>query len=470
MKLTRKFVTSPTLAIALALGLVASASLVATPASAAKKKKKDEGQKLEFSKGFVAVAGPAQSAFDELGKRKDVQAAQAQVDAAIQSRDDQQVASARAAMNSAIAGELNQLEQVFGAIENESDRFLAGSLAVNLGNAAKDPNLQRRGIKSMLASGKSEPEQVPRFNAIAGQLAYQAGDNADAHKYLQQAVNLGYTDNNVEVVLAEAYMGDNKAAQGVAVLKKALDSRRSSGSLAPDSWYRRGLLSAYNAGMLNETADFGAMLIRDHPEPKNIGAAATILREIGAFGSQETLDLMRLIGRTNSYAEERDYVEYIQAADPRRLPGEVLEVISAGIASGRLSSDDTFVSDARAQASERAAGDRAGLSSYAADARKPSASVATVTGAADALLSYGEVAEAEELYNLALGKGGTDEAQVLTRLGIAQIDQGKFGAARSTLAKVAGKRSTIAKLWAAYAEQKAAASAPAAPPATAAAQ
>ena len=88
------------------------------------------------------------------------------------------------------------------------------------------------------------------------------------------------------------------------------------------------------------------------------------------------------------------------------------------------------------------------------DARKASATEATVTGAADALLSYGEPANAEELYTIALGKPGADMPRVLTRLGIAQVDQGKYAAAQETFAKVTGKRQPIARLWSSYAASK----------------
>lgn len=307
----------------------------------------------------------------------------------------------------------------------------------------------------MLASGKTDAANVGRFNAIAGQLAYQAGEYAEAHQYLQRAVDAGFTDNNSEVILAESYIGDNKAAQGLAVLKHALTKPKAGGSLAPESWYRRGLASAFKAGLMGDTTDFAVMLVQDYPTSQNWGAAATIIRELGGFASQETLDLMRLMGRTKSFAEERDYVEYIQAADPRRLPGEVNDVINAGLASGMLKANDTFVADAKRQSSERIAADKASLASYERDARKASASEATVTGAADALLSYGEPAKAEELYTIALGKPGVDTPRVLTRLGIAQFDQGKYAAAQQTLAKVSGKRTPIAKLWAAYAASKA---------------
>ena len=67
----------------------------------------------------------------------------------------------------------------------------------------------------------------------------------------------------------------------------------------------------------------------------------------------------------------------------------------------------------------------------------------------------GEAAKAADLYQIALGKPGVDTAQVLTRLGIAQVDSGNYAGAQATFAKVSGARKPIAELWSAYAAQKA---------------
>jgi Flp pilus assembly protein TadD len=89
------------------------------------------------------------------------------------------------------------------------------------------------------------------------------------------------------------------------------------------------------------------------------------------------------------------------------------------------------------------------------DARAGNATAATVSGAGDAFLSYGDAAKAEALYTIALGKAGVDSPRVLTRLGIAQVDQGKAAEAQATFAKVQGPRKPIAQLWSAYAASKA---------------
>jgi hypothetical protein len=180
-----------------------------------------------------------------------------------------------------------------------------------------------------------------------------------------------------------------------------------------------------------------------------------VVRATSQFQAQETLDLMRLMARTNSYANDRDYIEYIQAADARRFPGEVVKVIQAGTTAGKIKANDPFISEARTVASGRVAADQRSLPALDRDARAPSAPVATVSAAADTFLSYGDAAKAADLYAIALSKPGGDTARLNTRLGIAQVDKGDYAGAQATFAKVQGPRRSLAQLWAAYAAQKA---------------
>ncbi len=315
----------------------------------------------------------------------------------------------------------------------------------------------------MIESGKTNPADLPRFQYFAGSFAFDAKDFAAARVGLQAAVNGGYHDNDADALLAESYLSDNQVPQGLAVLKQAIETRNATPNKAPAGWYRRGLGAAYKAQLLEQATDFAMSLVKAYPTADNWAGAITVVREIGKFPAQETLDLMRLMGRTNSYAEERDYIEYIQAADPRRLPGETLKVIEAGIAAGKLRANDPFVSEARTIANGRIAADRASLVALERDARSPAATASTVSGAADAFLSYGDAAKAEALFNLALAKPGAEQDRVLTRLGIAQLDQGNLAGAQANFAKVNGQRKYIAQLWGIYAAQKAA-PAPAAAP------
>ena len=154
---------------------------------------------------------------------------------------------------------------------------------------------------------------------------------------------------------------------------------------------------------------------------------------------------------------DRKYVAYVQLIDARLYPGETVRVAEQGIAHGALKADDTFVKDALTQARSRLNEVRNSLPGLSKDAAAaPKGKVAQIAG--DTYLSFGQADKADELFTLALSKGvvDADKDRLLTRLGIAQIDEGKYADAKATLAQVGGIRAPIARLWTIYADQKAA--------------
>ena len=463
----RRFLRSAVVA-SLALAVASGAGFVASPAIAAKQ---PSGPKLNLTKPFQTAAAAANKAMDEAKARPDVVAAQGNVTTARtayqQSRGTARTQAkanydaAVTALGATLTAEKAQLDAAFAAIGNQDDRYTYGQLAIQLGGLSQDQVIQRRGINAMIESGKPTAADLPRLQFFAGQLAMDARDFTAARTSLHAAVAGGYHENDADAILAEAYLADNQTAQGLTILQQAIDYRGTTPNPAPASWYRRGLGAAYKAGLLDQAGNFANGLVKAHPSADNWAGAVTVVREVGKYPAQETLDLMRLMGRTNSYAEERDFIEYIQAADARRLPGEVQKVVEAGLAAGKLRAGDPFVVEARTTAAARYAADRASLPGFERDARAGAATAATAMGAGDAFLSYGEAGKAAELYALALTKPGVDMPRVLTRLGIAQLDSGKPAEAQATFGRVTGPRAAIARLWAIYAEQRVRAAAPA---------
>lgn len=445
----------------LALGLMTGVAALSVPATAA-----PAVPKISLSKNFQPLAVAADKALNDAKARADVVAARNNLTTAqttAQQAQGSARAAARAGVDSAVAAlgatlapEKTLVDNAFAAATTPDDRYMAGNLAIKLGDLGKDTVIQRRGLEAMLNSGKVAPADTPRLQYYVGQFAYDQKDFAASRTALQAAITAGFHDNDIDALLAEAYLADNQVPQGLTVLKQAIAVRNATANKAPAGWYRRGLGAAYKAKLLDQATDFAMSLVTAYPTTDNWAGAITVVREIGKFPAQETLDLMRLMGRTNSYAEERDYIEYIQAADPRRLPGETLKVIEAGIGAGKLRAADTFVSEARGIASGRLAADWASLVTLERDARAPAASASTVSGAADAFLSYGESAKAEALFTMALSKPGAEQDRLLTRLGIAQVDQGNYAGAQATFAKVGGTRKYLAQLWSIYAGLKAA--------------
>ena len=218
---------------------------------------------------------------------------------------------------------------------------------------------------------------------------------------------------------------------------------------------------------MRRPAQFGGELAAAYPTTENWAAAIDTLRVTAKYTPSEELDIMRLMGRTNSYAETNDYLIYLDDADAHRLPGEAKQIIDAGMAAGKLKPGIESVADAQNTIRTHLEADKASLPHADAEAHGAAATANYIVGTADAHLGYGEPAKAVELYQLALSKPGANADLINTRLGIALCDSGDHAGALAAFAKVTGVRAPIAKLWSAYSASKmpAATPAPAAPPA-----
>lgn len=407
------------LAMALAIGALGTGSLVApvSPAHAAKKQK-EEAPKYDLSKEYRESAAATQ----KLIEGEDGAAAKAALEA-----------------TSALA-------------QNPDEKFLTGQFYIQLGGKLKDPSLQRKGLEMSLASGKTPAADVGRFNYFIGSMAYQDKDYAAARQFLKAAMDAGYAENDIGAVYAEAFFQDNMMEEGLAALKQAIDTSVAAGTKPPENWYRRGTAIALKSKSPS-TATWTQMLVSAYPNSTNWRDALVIFREDASYGAQENLDLMRLMRRADALESERDYAEYVENADPGRLPGEVVSVIDEGRAAGKIQPNSSFFNDQYSLAKGKVAADKASLPAAAADA-KTAKNGLTALGTADALLGYGDIEQAASLYQLALDKGGIDRDRALTRLGIANAYMGNYDAANAALAQVGGVRKPLAEYWMMWTKQK----------------
>ncbi|HET9630427.1 MAG TPA: hypothetical protein VFP14_13190 [Novosphingobium sp.] len=417
-------------AAALALGALGT-GFIAAPALA----KEAKAPKATNSPEFLKVAAPLQKEVSDLlakaGKVSD--------------------ADLKAAATPLVA----KLAVLEGKMKSPLDLLVGGDWQRQVGTFAGDNALANRGLDNMVASGQLDAKALEQVRTIRGQNAYIAKDYAKVIEALTPIISSPTADTAAVQMLAESYASSGNPAQGLAALKTAIDARKAAGQPAPAVFYQRGLAMAYRNKMYDAALDFATGLVSVDPTANNWSDALGLARTAGKFQAQETLDVMRLARRAGAMRDSNDYSEYIQAADPRRSPGEVLKVADAGVAAGKLSAGDVFVTEARTQAQARLAADKASLPALERDARAPTASGTTVIAAADTFLSYDDPAKAEALYQIALTKPGVDADRANTRLGIAQVDQGKYADAQATFAKVGGARQSIAKLWSIYAAQKA---------------
>lgn len=427
---------------ALAVALASGTSVLAVPgftdAAYAQKKKKDdkkEEAKPSYSEAFVKAYQP--------------------VDAALK------------APGADFAALKPQIVALVPLATSPDEQLALGGLIFNAGINGNDVPLQFQGVETMLASGKVKPEEQGRFNLIAFQIANSLNQYDKARTYLQKAIDLNYSAENLtasdlQMNMAESYFSEERYPEGLKYLSDAIAARKAQGQPVDSKWYRRGVAVAYSNEVVPQVYDFVESWVADYPTAENWRDAINLTRNLNDFEGPVLLDLLRLGKKVGTLKEKNDYIFYIESADTRRLPVEVKGVIEEAQATGVIPpKSDSWVDDQLRSASALVAEDKAALPSLERDAKAPSAQLRTVLAAGDTFLSHGEYAKAAGFYERAVSMPGVDRDLALTRLGIAQIGSGNTEAARATFAQVTGTRAPIARLWSAYAQQQ---SAPAAAP------
>lgn len=430
----------PSSALAMALVLAAGGTLAATaieqPAHAQRDKKKKDEAKPQYSKDFLAAYTPINE---------------------IQQSETPDYAKAKSLIPALLA-----------TVESADEKNAAGGMIFNLANDMGDDQLRLQGIEMMLESGKLDANTQGQLSFAAYQTYRDMNDVAKARAALEGAIAANYsftatmTDGSTQQfgpdrmrwLISDLYFDQGNYAEGLAYLTELIEARKAEGGEVPETWVRQGLAQAYENGLNAQASKFAAYLVEFYPSDVAWGDAVIITLNGNSYQNPETLDLLRLSRRTGNYNDQRVLSEYVEVLDPRRYPGEVVAVIDEGFASGAADKTDPYLLETRKEAAGRVATDKADLPNLAADARKAGVDLKTLVVAGDTFLSYDQPAEAEEFYTKALTMTGVETPLVLTRLGIAQYDQGKYAEAIETFRKVEGARRDLANLWAIYTAQK----------------
>ncbi|TAD81871.1 MAG: hypothetical protein EAY70_04330 [Sphingomonadales bacterium] len=421
--------------LALAVALASGTALLAVPgftgAAYAQKKKKDdkkEEAKPAYSEAFVKAYQPVDVALKAPG-----------VD---------------------VAAIKPQILALVPLAVSPDEQIALGGMIFNAGISGKDMPLQFQGVEMMLGSGKVQPADVGKFSLVAFQIANALNQFDKARSYLQKAIDLGYSapstsTSDLQMNMAELYFSEERYTEGLKYLSDAIAARKAQGQPVDIRWYKRGVSVAYTNEIVPQVYDFVQAWVIDYPAPENWRDAVNLTRNLNEFDGPVLLDLLRLGKKVGTLKDKNDYVFYVEAADTRRLPIEVKQVIEEANASGVIpKGSDSWVEEQYKLASGLVAEDRAALPVLERDANAPAARLRTVIAAGDTFLSYGEYAKAAGFYERSLTMPEVDRNLALTRLGIAQIGAGDIDAARATFAKVEGLRGPIAMLWSAYAQQQ----------------
>ena len=363
----------------------------------------------------------------------------------------QPVAEALNAEGADVAAIRAQFPTVIAAAETPDDQHAIGNLILQAGVKARDQQLQRQGLEMMVASEKAAPEKLGEYNYYIGSLAFNAKDYAAARPALERALAAGYTssDNDIRSLILESYFAENNTAAALDYIK-----REGASGQVPENWLLKGLQRTYDQQMTAEAMELSGMLVEQYPTERNWTAALQVVNALHEFDPKQRLDLLRLMRAAGVMSERSDFVRYIEAADPRIMSNEVIDVMAEAAAAGALNPSETYYVEVKSITDVRAPIDRREAAGLVSEARSASDPMRAVE-AGDVAYSLGNYAEAEEMYQLALDKGTAEKDTVLTRLGIAQAMQGKNDLARTNFEQVNGPREPIATMWSRYVASKA---------------
>lgn len=430
MKTLSKFALSR---FAMAFAIVSATSIVVAPQAtlAQKEKKKSKKEREAEAKAAEQNAGPRLAVSSEF--LTNYQANKAQVTAG------------NAAQVNLAASEL--------LVTNDSDRYALGDLKYSVGKALNDRSLELQGIDLMLPSPFLPAQNKPVFLYVQGSYALDRKEYPLAIQKFDEAYALDYRGGSIEILQGIAHSNGGQPALGIAWYERAISRLKASGQ----EFDLKGLLGnmavaairSENPVLINDT--FKKVLPQTLDDKLWHDGLSQLIRNSN-YTEQENLDILRLMAATDSILFVQEYAEYAEAADPRRLPNEVLDLLNLGVQKGHIPENDLTFKEFRDIASARVAADKADLAAAEADARS-SSDGNSARATADALLSYDEYARAIAMYKLAIEKGVTDVDRARNRMGIAQLKNGDFeGAKASFAALTTPSRKNIGAYWSIYAD------------------
>lgn len=442
MKLVSKF--------ALALSLVAVGAAPAAFAQSDEKPKKEKkgkeaapaAAKKNYSKPFIAAYMPVANL---LNKTKDAAAAKA------------------------------EFPKVLAAIGNDDDRYEAGILAINIGAPLKDLAFQEQGIDLLIASASTPVEMKKEYTFRKGAIAYDGKKFADAEKFMVDAYNLGHRANNIEFLISNAQSQQNKDAEAIQWISKAIEASKATGQVNKAYVVRAANLAAKSKNYAG-AATFYKDLVKAENNPDYWHDAIAFFNRSLDMNPEESLDLMRLMRATNGLRFQQEYAAYLDSLSyvGVRYPAEAVSLLDEGFAKGVISRNNVTFSEKYNEAKGRLAEDTRTLAGTIAPAKaSPKGMLASLTG--DSFFSHKDYKTAKELYEAALSKApvldkdGVDQSdRTRFRLAMSKTMLGDYAGAKADFAQITGaNRKAIAEYWTMYIDHLTKApAAPAAAPVT----
>jgi tetratricopeptide (TPR) repeat protein len=328
------------------------------------------------------------------------------------------------------------------------DRYLIAQMQLKAAVDSNNMEAAAQAIDAMLASGVASPSELAGLYESSGQINYNIKAFDKAGTALEQS--LKYSPNNVDtmIMLAETRNAQGRVPDAVAMIQKAIATRKQAGQTPDEKWFKRAIALSYNA-KLPVASSIALDWVAAYPTPNNWRDAIRIYQTGSQLDDAGMIDSMRLAQAVNALTGESDYFRLANTLVNKGYAGEAKLVLEQGFAANRISKAKPTFSQLYSVATTKSQGDRASLAGQATAAlAAPDAKKAMVV--ADAYYGYGDYAKAAELYRAALGKAGVDKDLANLRLGMALARSGDKAGATAALNAAGGAQVEVAKLWKVY--------------------
>lgn len=329
-----------------------------------------------------------------------------------------------------------------------ADRYLLGGMRFKAAELTDDDAARAVALEAVIASGMSNQESLPGLYGELANAYIGTGQKDRAATAVERMLALRPAHVEATLLFASLKKDQGQSAEAVAQLQKSIAAANAAQGKADERLYKHAVQLAYDA-KLPVAADISRRWIEAYPTGENWRNAMRIYRNLSSPPEPVLVDLLRLGRVVNALDGPIDYQPYAFAAIQDRAPAEAKALIEEGIAAGKIDGGDKQFRDILAEATMRSDGQRDRLPELARDAlASPSANMAVT--AANIYYSYGDFAEAAELYKAASSKTGADKDLVNLRLGMALARAGDKAGAEAALNAVGGQRAEIAKYWLIY--------------------
>jgi len=329
------------------------------------------------------------------------------------------------------------------AASSADAKYVTAQAILRIGIQTNDTALQSQAIDALIASGGAQPSEMQGLYENQLRFALQAHDNAKAQAAQARLDALNPNDPRRFIRQAQVKIQARDFAGALPLYLQAVQAMQAAGQPIPAEWRQQVAAIAYEAHS-PDTLRYMREWLTAAPSPSAWHDTLAIFAEQNSQPDLR-LDAYRLMRSAQALVNERDYVQYAEAANTGRAYAETAAVLQEGLSGNKITTNTAFARELLTQAGGRATAFRPIIAQERQSALSGrDAQHAIYVG--DAYYGAGEYAQAAELYRAAQQKGA-DASTTNLRIGAALALAGQRAEAETALRAVTGARAELAQLW-----------------------